>query len=136
MLVANACYSTSSLPSIVIESVPLHDNYIVLIVACLVLQIDSVHQALLSCLLGVFVMARPQTSPSALPITGTQLRSVISNISSSTSIVSTVPTPRPVELGLRHAYLYLEDSMGHALAMQRIVLRQVRHVFGILGYSR
>jgi hypothetical protein len=118
MLVTNACYGTSNLSWLVVDSVPLHDTYIVLLVARLVLRIGSVHQALLSSLLGVFVLARPQTAPSALPITGSQIRRVISNISSSTAIVSTVPTPRPVELGLRHAYLYLEDAIGHALAMQ------------------
>jgi hypothetical protein len=86
--------------------------------ARLVFRIGTVNQALLSSLLSVFVLARPQTGPSSLPITRAQLIRVITDQSNHTSIVTTIPTPRPVELGSRHAYLPLEEVIGHALGLQ------------------
>jgi hypothetical protein len=72
--VGGACYSTSMLGRNVMETVPLHDTYIVLLTARLVFRIGTVHQVLLSSLLSVFVYARPQTGPSSLPITRSQMR--------------------------------------------------------------
>jgi hypothetical protein len=86
--------------------------------ARLVFRIGTVNQALLSSLLSVFVLARPQTGPLSLPITRAQLIRVITNQSNHTSIVTKIPTPRPVELGSRHAYLPLEEIIGHALGLQ------------------
>lgn len=116
--VCGACFGTSMLARDVINSVPIHDTYIVLLTARLVFRIGTVHQVLLSSLLAVFVYARPQLGPSSLPITRHQMRRVITNISTSTSIASSMPTPRPRELGTRHAYLPLDEVIGHALGLQ------------------
>ncbi len=116
--VGGACFSSSLVPRNAIESVPLHDTYIVLLTARLVFRIGTVHQVLLSSLLAVFVHARPQTGPSSLPITRSQMRRVITNISTSTSIASSMPTPRPQELSTRHAYIPLAEVIGHALGLQ------------------
>ena len=115
-LVCSACFGTSTLPIDVMQSVPLHDTYIVLLTARLVFRIGSVHQLLLSSLLSVMVQARPQQGPSTLPVTTAQMRRVITNLSTRTALASAMPTPRPTELGTRHAYLYLEDAMAHALS--------------------
>jgi hypothetical protein len=117
-LVCSACFGTSMLPLDVIQSVPLHDTYIVLLTARLVFRIGSVHQVLLSSLLSVIVQARPQLGPSALPVTTAQMRRIITNLSTRTALASAMPTPRPTELGTQHAYLYLEDAMAHALGLQ------------------
>ena len=57
--VGGACFSTSMLPRNVVDTVPLHDTYIVLLTARLVFRIGTVHQVLLSSLLSIFVYARP-----------------------------------------------------------------------------
>jgi hypothetical protein len=116
--VATACFGSSTLPLDIIEAVPLPETFIVILMARLVFRIGTINQALLSSLLSVFVLARPQTGPSSLPITRAQIIRVITNQSNRTSIVSTIPTPRPVELGSRHAYLPLEEVIGHALGLQ------------------
>jgi hypothetical protein len=115
--VGGACFSTSMLTRDVVDSVPLHDTYIVLLTARLVFRIGTVHQVLLSSLLSVFVYARPPTGPSSLPITRKQMRRVITNMSTSTSISASMPTPRPRELSARHAYLPLLEVIGHALGL-------------------
>ena len=47
------------------------------------------------------------------------MRKEITNISNSTSIVASMPTPRPRELGSRHAYyLPLAEVLGHTLGLQ------------------
>ena len=91
--VGGACYATTMLPRHVIESVPIHDTFIVLLTARLVFRIGTVHQVLLSSLLSVFVLARPPKGPSSLPITLCQMRRVITNVSTRTSIASSMPTP-------------------------------------------
>jgi hypothetical protein len=116
--VATACFGSFTLPLDIINGVPLPETFIVILTARLVFRIGTVNQALLSSLLSMFVLARPQTGPSSLPITRSQMIRVITNASNRTSIVSTIPTPRPVELGSRHAYLALEEVIGHALGLQ------------------
>ena len=115
--VATACFGSFTLPLDIIEGVPLPETFIVILMARLVFRIGTVNQALLSTLLSVFVLARPQTGPSSLPITRAQMIRVIMNASNRTSIGSTIPTPRPLELGSRHAYLALEEVIGHALGL-------------------
>ena len=117
-LVCGACFSTSRLPLAVIQTILLQDTYIVLLMARLVFRIGSVHNALLSTLLSVFVIARPSPGSSALPITCLQLRRVITNRSSRLSLASALPTPTPTEIRARHAFVDLEEVVGHALAMQ------------------
>jgi hypothetical protein len=116
--VATAYFGLFTLPLDIIEAVPLPEAFIVILMARLVFRIGTVNQALLSSLLSVFVLARPQTGPSSLPITRAQMIRVITNQSNRTSIVSTIPTPHPVELGSRHAYLPLEEVIGHSLGLQ------------------
>ncbi len=116
--VSNACFGSLTLPVHVIEAVPLQETFIVILLARLVFRIGTVNQALLSSLMSIFVLARPQTGPSSLPITRGQILQVITNASNRTSMVSSIPTPRPIELGLRHAYLALEEVIGHALGLQ------------------
>ena len=116
--VSSACFSCATLQLDVVEEVPLLETFIVLIVARLVFRIGSVNQALLSMLLSVMVLSRPKIGPSSLPITRAQITRVITNASSRTSMYSTIPTPRPVELRNRHAYLELTEIMGHALGLQ------------------
>jgi hypothetical protein len=105
--VSSACLGSITLDSNVIESVPILETFTVIVMARLVFRIGTVNQALLSLLMSVFVCSRPQISPSSLPITRSQIIRVITNASSRTSINSTIPTPRPTELALRHAYLGL-----------------------------
>jgi hypothetical protein len=116
--VAIACFGSFTLPLDIIEAVPLPETFIVILMALLVFRIGTVNQALLSSLLFVFVLARPQSGPSSLPITRAQMIRVITNQSNRTSIVPTIPTPSPVELGSRHAYLPLEEVIGHALGLR------------------
>jgi hypothetical protein len=77
-LVARACFSSDTLTNTVINAVPLHDTYIVLLTARLVFRIGTVHQVLLCSLLSVLVQSRPQRGPSSLAITHNQMRKVIS----------------------------------------------------------
>ena len=117
-MVCEACFASTSLSMEVIQSVPLHDIYMVLLIARLVFRIGSVHQVLLSSLLSVMVQARPQLGPSSLPITRSQMIHTITNITNRTSIAAAIPTPSPVELGTGHAYVPLKDIILHALGMQ------------------
>ena len=117
-LVCGACFRTRRLPPAVIQSIPLKDTYFVLLLARIVFSIGTVHNALLSTLLSVFVISRPSTRPSALPITKAQLSSVITNKSNQMSIAASLPTPRPTEIGARHAFVDLVEVIGHALGMQ------------------
>ena len=117
-LVCGACFGARLLPLEVIHSVQLHDTYVVLLLARLVFRIGSVHQVLLSTLLSVFVISRPQKGPSALPITRSQLLRVITNKTNQMSLAASMPTPRPIEIGLRHAYVNVEEIIGHALGME------------------
>jgi hypothetical protein len=117
-MVCEACFASTSLSMDVIQSVPLHDIYMVLLIARLVFRIGSVHQVLLSSLLSVMVQARPQLGPSSLPITRSQMIRTITNITNRTSIAAAVPTPSPVELKTGHAYIPLKDIILHALGMQ------------------
>ena len=119
--VSSACFASTSLQLDVVEDVPVLETFMVLIISRLVFRIGSVNQELLSLLLSVFVRSRPTVRPSSLPITVAQIKRVITNASSRTSICSTMPTPRPVELHNRHAYLGLSEIIGHALGLQPAV---------------
>jgi hypothetical protein len=116
--VCGACFGSRTVPLEIINTVPVHDTYIVLLTARLVFRIGSVHQVLLCSLLSVLVQARPQLGSSSLPITRAQMISAITNITKRSSIAAAIPTPRPIELGQRHAYLSLKDAIGHALGLQ------------------
>jgi hypothetical protein len=116
--VCSACMGNRLLPGDVLGSIPLYDTYLSLLIARLVFRIGTVHQVLLSTLLSVFVAARPLNGYSSLPITRAQMIRVITNRTNRTSMASSIPTPRPQELRLRHAYLPLEDAIGHALGLQ------------------
>ena len=68
--VGGACFGSTSLSRGVIDTVPLHDTYIVLLISRLVFRIGSVHQLLLCSLLSVFMHARNwvhQRFPSHVP---------------------------------------------------------------------
>jgi hypothetical protein len=132
-LVCEACFASTTLSMDVIQSVPLHDTYMVLLIARLVFRIGSVHQVLLSSLLSVMVHARPQSGPSSLPINRSQMVRTISNLTNSTSIAVAIPTPHPVELGNCHAYIPLQDLIVHALGMQpasSIILEKYQRLVG------
>jgi hypothetical protein len=116
--VSSSCFGCRNLQLDAVEEVPLLETFTVLIIARLVFRIGTVNQALLSLLLSVLVISRPKIGPSSLPITQAQLLRVITNASNRTSIYSTIPTPRPVELKARHAYLGLAEVIGHALGLQ------------------
>ena len=131
--VSTACIGSRHLPPDVLSSIPLHDTYLSLLIARLVFRVGTVHQVLLSTLLSVFVTARPQHGHSSLPITRAQMIRVITNLTNRTSMASSIPTPRPYELRVRHAYLPLEDAMGHALGLQpatSIVLDKYQRLMG------
>jgi hypothetical protein len=101
--VATACFGSFTLPLDIIQAVPLPKTFIVILMARLVFRIGTVNKALLSWLLSVFVLARPQTGPSSLPITRAQMIRVITNQSNRTSIVSQYPPH--VRLNLGHGML-------------------------------
>jgi hypothetical protein len=117
-LVSGACFSARHVSMEVLSTVPLHDTYIVLLLARLVFRVGSVNQGLLSALLSVFVIARPQARLSSLPITRAQIIRVITNKTNQSTLASRMPTPRPNKIGGRHAYLELEEAIGHALGLQ------------------
>ena len=68
----------------------------------------------------MFVISRPSPGPSALPVTRAQLHRVITNRTSRLALASSLPTPRPTEIGARHAFVDLVEAVGHALAMQPV----------------
>ena len=116
--VSSACIGLRQPPRDVLATLPLYDTYLSLLIARLVFRIGTVHQVLLSTLLTVFVTARPHDGYSSLPLTRAQMIRVITNLTHRTSMAAAIPTPRPHEISLRHAYLPLEDAVGHALGLQ------------------
>jgi hypothetical protein len=119
--IATACFGSFTLPLDIIEGVPLPETFIVILMARLVFRIGTVNQALLSSLLSVFVLARPQTGPSSLPITRAQLIRVIMNQSIARRLSLQSQHPALSSLGhvmLISIYLSLEEVIGHALGLQ------------------